>query len=309
MSDFPSKSARFVVQFSHHSLTHNPIPVVSSILNSCCIAPRCVLRVLLTPLLWGLVLFLLTGKPAYAIVGGVEATPGDQRWTVGVALAKEPNGYYAQFCGASLIAADWVLTAAHCTYDDDGYPFAPEDLDVLIGRHALDKSTGERIRVARIIRHPAFVAETFDADLALLHLSESSQGETIQIGTRSERNLADVATVFGWGISDDGSPVNNLRQVSMPLVSQQDCRSVYTSYGRVISANMLCAGFAQGGKDACNGDSGGPLAIQNPQSGEWRQLGIVSWGEGCGYANLYGVYTNLGAYRLWIHFQMRYARH
>ena len=58
---------------------------------------------------------------------------------------------------------------------------------------------------------------------------------------------------------------------------------------------MICAGDLYfGGKDACQGDSGGPLLIRAPhvRSG-WLQVGITSWGGGCGQASYPGVYTSV----------------
>ena len=72
-----------------------------------------------------------------------------------------------------------------------------------------------------------------------------------------------------------------------------------------LTGNMICAGEATGERDACNGDSGGPLFVKNGD--DLTQVGVVSWGEGpmdqgaaCGHANAYGVYTRLGNYKDWI---------
>lgn len=61
---------------------------------------------------------------------------------------------------------------------------------------------------------------------------------------------------------------------------------------------MLCAGYPQGERDACVGDSGGPLMIQ--QNGVYRQIGIVSQGEGCAIPGKYGIYTRVSSYANWI---------
>ncbi|MCB1465668.1 MAG: trypsin-like serine protease, partial [Rhizobiaceae bacterium] len=72
-----------------------------------------------------------------------------------------------------------------------------------------------------------------------------------------------------------------------------------------LTANMLCAGIKEGGRDSCSGDSGGPLFVTD--GSHVTQIGVVSWGEGpvdaaapCGHANAYGVYTRLSNYTDWI---------
>lgn len=57
---------------------------------------------------------------------------------------------------------------------------------------------------------------------------------------------------------------------------------------------MMCAGLKN--NDSCQGDSGGPL-IQNN-----IQVGVVSWGYGCGAEGFPGVYARIGhpEIRKWI---------
>jgi secreted trypsin-like serine protease len=64
-------------------------------------------------------------------------------------------------------------------------------------------------------------------------------------------------------------------------------------YGPVnIKTSMFCAGF--NGHDSCQGDSGGPIVSKG------CQIGIVSWGNGCGRSNFPGVYTNVEKFQYWI---------
>jgi len=68
---------------------------------------------------------------------------------------------------------------------------------------------------------------------------------------------------------------------------------------------MLCAGLSSGKRDACYGDSGGPLIASI--GGKPVQFGIVSWGEGpadaevkCGHQDVYGVYSRVTSFGDWI---------
>lgn len=60
---------------------------------------------------------------------------------------------------------------------------------------------------------------------------------------------------------------------------------------------MVC-GYKEQGKDSCQGDSGGPLACEYDDT--WVQVGIVSWGIGCGRRGLPGIYTEIGVYSKWL---------
>jgi len=97
----------------------------------------------------------------------------------------------------------------------------------------------------------------------------------------------------GWGRQNFTDSVYSevLREVQVDLVSKEICNS-NISYQGLINERYLCAGFPAGGKDACVGDSGGPLACQNAD-GSFVLTGVVSWGEGCARANKYGVYLDV----------------
>jgi hypothetical protein len=65
---------------------------------------------------------------------------------------------------------------------------------------------------------------------------------------------------------------------------------------------MLCAGLDEGGKDSCQGDSGGPLLLKVGDA--YVQVGVVSFGNGCGLPNSPGVYTRISGVKDWLDEQM-----
>jgi len=80
-----------------------------------------------------------------------------------------------------------------------------------------------------------------------------------------------------------------------------------SSYNGTIGPHFLCAGYKEGGTDACYYDSGGPLACPI-SDGRWILAGIVSWGERCALPHKYGVYTNVYQYTQWMRGAMKLDR-
>jgi secreted trypsin-like serine protease len=249
-------------------------------------------------------LALLSSTASYGaetrIIGGGSATEGVWPWIVSLEYASSSGTPYdAHFCGGSLIAADWVLTAAHCVEGESA-----AHLLVRVGGYDLGSvsTAGRAAAVDRILVHPEYNTLTYDQDLALLHLSSKLNLESLApIGYSAMASLSagTSLTVMGWGATQETSPYNYpkvLQQVDIPLLSDTDCSS---AYGSEVTGNMLCAGELAGGKDSCYGDSGGPLISGNTSSNA-QQVGIVSWGNGCGLAHYPGVYTRLANYTDWL---------
>lgn len=106
--------------------------------------------------------------------------------------------------------------------------------------------------------------------------------------------------ITGWGtLSSGGSQPNQLMQVSVPVVSRQQCDGAYP---QKIHDSMVCAGFAKGGKDSCQGDSGGPMVCET--GGRYYLQGVTSWGYGCAAPGKYGVYAKITYLLNWIKGEM-----
>jgi len=239
------------------------------------------------------------------VVGGTEASPGAWPWMVALVHHNDSNLYNGQFCGGSLIGESWVLTAAHCVYDQ-----SPAAIDVVAGIHNLTypEDGYQRIAVASITLHPGFTGGRLINDIALLRLahpailggSGATRVGTVSLANETMGTLAGFdSVVTGWGsmYNKNGPYPDALRQAHVSIYSNSVCNNSL-HYAGTVSSNELCAGYESGGYDTCNGDSGGPLVILYGSA--WWLAGITSWGDGCANPYKPGVYVRISSHASWI---------
>jgi trypsin len=223
---------------------------------------------------------VLAAPAADAIVGGSAAPNGAYSFMASV----QDGG--SHFCGGSVIANDWVLTAAHCVTDGQ-----PAGLTVRVGSN--DNTTGGTvIRVDQV--HVDGLYDGSNYDVAVLHLASSVPGNIAKItlapvGDDSHEAEGTPVTVAGWG---DWNPVTlgllatpTLNEVQLNVVSDANC-----GLSGVEAATQVCASALL--KDSCQGDSGGPLFWKGP-AGQRIQIGVVSHGFLCAIPEFPGSYSEV----------------
>ncbi|XP_060636166.2 prostasin isoform X1 [Anolis sagrei] len=247
----------------------------------------------------------LCGVPSMGrIIGGMNAQRGQWPWQVNLNF----DGHHV--CGATLIAPQWLVTAAHCFP-----PVNPIDrYEVTLGAFQLKNPSDDLVvkLVQEVLKHPEYTDdEGSKGDIALVKLKEPvSYSRTIRpiCLPASTVNFPSgmKCTVTGWGniltSTSLPSPMT-LQQLEVPIIGLDTCKCLYSKDPdpedpHVLHNDMMCAGFAEGKKDACQGDSGGPLSCRIDNA--WLLAGVVSWGDACGAANRPGVYIRTAAYADWI---------
>ncbi|XP_075784860.1 serine protease 27-like [Pelodiscus sinensis] len=238
------------------------------------------------------------------IVEGNDTKEGEFPWQASV----QWKGVH--MCGASLINQEWLITAAHCFYQLRNLT----QYRVVLGILQL-QNPGPHSRacpVQRIIPNPNYAGQTTSGDIALIQLATpvnfSDYILPICLPDTSIRfPPGKECWVTGWGNLrpwvDLPSP-QTLQKLQVPIIDTKTCKSLYRTNGvnrppyRDIQDDMICAGYAEGLRDACNGDSGGPMMCI--VGDVWVLAGVVSWGEGCAIKNRPGVYSRLTSYQNWI---------
>nr|XP_058933110.1 serine protease 44-like [Kogia breviceps] len=262
-------------------------------------------------LVWLLVLQprLMCGHRTSRVVGGRPAPERKWPWQVSLQINDK------HICGGSLIASWWVLTAAHCIFGHVEYTVKMGDIRLMhTSRMAI------KVPVRDIVIHKYFnPIGTVENDIALALLAFpvnfSSHIQPVCLPEKAFMVQAGTECwVTGWGKLDEREPSQAstllLQEAELSILRYERCNEVLKekmeSRFDMVKKGAIC-GTSPTGKDACQGDSGGPLVCQLNDS--WVQVGIVSWGIGCGHKGYPGVFTEVSFYKDWVIAKMSQASH
>ena len=257
---------------------------------------------------------------AFQTVGGEKVEAEQLPFFVAIAVNQGPPIGRTYFCGGTIIARRWVLTAAHCLVDAAGRRRPVELLEVTAGVARLSRADARNhIAIVEAVVHPDYDARSQANDIALLRLGRAWTGPVVDLASGSDEDPVGKVTIAGFGATAEGQArsatesrsgerlgllSDDLMAAELVVSPRADCASRYKTlpadlgYGELAIGEANICASSPNVRDACQGDSGGPLLVDE----EFRlvQVGIVSFGYGCAVPGFDGVYTRVSAFADWI---------
>ena len=238
------------------------------------------------------------------IFGGQNADHHEFPWAAALAYINPVKDSRMYLCGGTLVAPNFVLTAAHCINSRQGHEIAK----VRLGHSNLASPEAIDVDIESIFIHPDYEEDPLlFNDLALLKLSEwvtvTSDVMPICLPIEDEEIVEPV--VVGWGLVNHENATEHLQKLKLNMTTLDDCENTYRKKIRGFSLDnsQLCA-VGEPGTDSCKGDSGGPLMFLDERS-QFRIVGITSFGTIRCDSSVPGVYTNVAFFKDWIETTIR----
>jgi secreted trypsin-like serine protease len=254
------------------------------------------------------------------VLGGEKVEAGELPFVAAIAVNQGPPIGRSYFCGGTIVARRWLLTAAHCLVAANGQRRPIEMIEVTAGIERLSRAEGRNhIKVEAAIVHPDYDTRSQANDIALLRLARDWTGPVVRLASGSDSEPEGTVTVAGFGATAEGQSLgvgesrsgerlgllsDDLMAAELRVSPLAACAAAYqalpadTGFRELaIGTSNICASSPRV-RDACQGDSGGPLLVRGDNA--LIQVGIVSFGYGCAVPGLDGVYTRVSAFADWI---------
>ncbi|XP_034175255.2 modular serine protease-like [Osmia lignaria lignaria] len=229
---------------------------------------------------------------------------------------KEPKEF---ICGATIIHEKFLVTAAHCVYDDidpSKYYIATgniyRDYDFQFHDPIIVKKA--KVKNIYVTCNYRGLEGNYAEDIAVLEIETPFKFSSILVPICLDiaRDLVglevgDVGKVAGFGKTASGASSFVLQSITVPYVSATKCRSSsdYHQTKKYITFDKFCAGYTNG-SSVCDGDSGGGFVVK--KNGVWYLAGIVSvslgtrilGGSSTCDSYSYTLYTTVSEHVQWI---------
>ncbi|XP_059177705.1 mite allergen Der f 3-like [Physella acuta] len=240
------------------------------------------------------------------IYGGTATERGEFPWIAMLLV----NGVLE--CSGIILDYTHLLTAAHCFFSDSA------KYEVVAGKYNRSPDVSEvgaqRVRVKSYKLHENYNQKTTNNDIAMITLESPLQwSEYVNFAClpRPEHKAEARCMVAGWGYINSGNMYPEvLMKTELDVYNSTQCLKIFNQTAQppgilstILNEGTICAANGtSGGKDACGGDSGGPLmCVQSSANGPaYFVYGIVSNGNGCAKVGEPGIYTNVPYYLDWI---------
>ncbi|CAM3561341.1 Trypsin-like protease precursor [Vibrio aerogenes CECT 7868] len=238
------------------------------------------------------------------IINGVEADKDSWPYMTALIDKSKLNAFQGQFCGGTFLGGRYILTASHCV--SDIVKSNTINVYASVGVHDLNNvdTEGQKAEIQNIYMHEDYYASSIEIhnDIAIIELAEEITASHVELSDDTLTNsliTGNTLTAAGWGQQSATENLfsSKLYQVDIPYTDRSTCQNVGGVYA-TVGDDAICAGYAEGGKDVCHGDSGGPLFYND--NGTFKQVGIVSWGTTCADENAYSVYSDVAYFSDWI---------
>ncbi|GJQ69111.1 hypothetical protein Trydic_g6274 [Trypoxylus dichotomus] len=247
------------------------------------------------------------GQLSYGkIVGGRDVGKYIYPWFVALTRDDSPR------CGGTLITMRCILTAAHCFKPffksvSYGYMTLEEAFKPTFGVYnsCRPETTQKVFEVEKVFLHEGFEKEDPYYDIALIRLKENAEGfhpTCLPLKAFDSSTRPHAGHITGLGKKKWRAPQGTctLQEATVKIYDDDTCRNIINSSGGKgeLFIHAFCAGYLEGGIDACTGDSGGPL-LYNSNFG-YTLLGITATGYECAKPNKLGFYTDVSHFLDWV---------